>query len=267
MNNRRALSFVMPMLLGSLGLILVDRSLAQTVTAISNLNQPANNAPPVGGGVWQAVSFTTQSTANYLVSVSVSLYGPLNSGIPSAVGPFMLSLYSNAGSTPGTSLASLYGNSYPTNNGVYTYTNTSPVELAAGTNYWLVAASPATDLGSSYMWSDTYSASLDAGSLWTLGVTEYYDGSNWTLNPGAYLQFSVTVAATNLPAIAIYQPLVLTFSSSPNVPFVLQQNSDLATTNWVTATNAVQMATVNANQTVFIVPPSGQQLFFRLSVQ
>jgi hypothetical protein len=35
-------------------------------------------------------------------------------------------------------------------------------------------------------------------------------------------------------------------------------------TNWVTATNAIQMATVNSSQAVFIVPPSGQQMFFRL---
>jgi hypothetical protein len=257
----------MPAMLGSLGLILGDRAMAQTVTAISNLNQPVNNAPPIGGSVWQAVSFTTQSTANYLVSVSVSLIGPINMGIPSAPGPFVLSLYSNAGGVPGTSVATLYGNSYPTNNGVYTYTNSSSVELAAGSNYWLVAASPATDLASPYMWADTYSTNLDAGSLWTLGVTENYDGSNWNLNSGAYLQFSLMVATTNLPAISIYQPLVLTFPSNPQVPLVLQQNSDLASTNWVTATNAVQMATVSANQTVFIVPPSGRQLFFRLNVQ
>jgi len=48
-------------------------------------------------------------------------------------------------------------------------------------------------------------------------------------------------------------------------PFALQQNSSLATTNWVSVTNAI-LSGVSGNQTVFIVPPSGRQLFYRLTL-
>jgi hypothetical protein len=205
-----------------------------------------------------AVSFTAQGTGNYLFSVSVSL------GFASfPPGPFFLSLYSNAGSAPGASLAILSGNNYPTNTGVYTYTNTSPLQLSANTTYWIVASSPASP-PQTYTWLDTYSTSLDSGSIWTLGVSEDFYNSSWNLNPGAYLQFSVTVASTNPPAISIFQPVVLTYTSVPAVPFVLQESPVLPGTNWVTATNAIQMTTVNSSQAVLIVPPSGQQMFFRL---
>lgn len=65
------------------------------------------------------------------------------------------------------------------------------------------------------------------------------------------------------PALAIFQPIALTFPVS-GFPFILQQNSGLATTNWVAATNAIQIATVNTNQTVFLIPPNGGQMFYRL---
>ena len=67
------------------------------------------------------------------------------------------------------------------------------------------------------------------------------------------------------PPLAIAQPIVLTYTNANgNDSYILQQNSDLATTNWVYVTNAT-MSGVLDNQVVFIVPPSASRLFYRLS--
>jgi hypothetical protein len=178
--------------------------------------------------------------------------------------PFYLSLYSDSGGSPGSKLVSLSGNNFPQALALYAYTTTTPVMLSANTTYWLVGSSRLS-VAPDYSWIDTASTNLDAGTVWQLGVTKYNAGSGWTVNPGVYLQFSATVVSTNLPPISIYQPVVLTFPAYPYS--LLQQNSDPATTNWMTATNAIQLTTMNTNQTVFMVPPSAQRMFFRLSVQ
>jgi len=55
--------------------------------------------------------------------------------------------------------------------------------------------------------------------------------------------------------------LVLSWPSSPPGGFVLQQNSDLTTTNWLTVTNTPAIA--NGQNQVFLVPVTGNE-FYRL---
>jgi hypothetical protein len=229
---------------------------------VSNLNQPTAEH----NGVWNteslAAPFTTGNTAASLSVVSVSLASANGSG-----GHFNLSLYSDAGGSPGSSLAALSGNDSPTSAGTYTYTNTSPLVLSADTTYWIVASSPDATGATAFQWNLTFSAALDAGSMWTTGGGKYNSGGGWNSSGGGvYQQFSVTVANPVPPALAIFQPVALTFPAT-GFPFVLQQNSDLATTNWVNATNAIQIASVNTNQIVFLVPPNGGQMFYRLNLQ
>ena len=243
-----------------LGMMLAGRAGAQAVdTPISNLGQPNYSSMPVAASFEQAASFTTGSTSTYLVNVSVRLMTLANST------PFILTLCSNLGGSPGGTLATLSGNSYPTTLGNYSYSNSTPVVLSANTTYWLVASCPGLP-PNFYVWYDDDTTNLDPGSVWTLGASESYSDS-WSVISGVYFQFSVTVSNINLPALSLFQPVVLTYQAPSGVPFILQQSPTLPGNNWVTATNAIQMATVNTNQAVFIVPPSGQQMFFRLSLQ
>ncbi|HEY1718880.1 MAG TPA: choice-of-anchor R domain-containing protein [Verrucomicrobiae bacterium] len=247
--------------------------LAQTnYIAISNLNQSEDNSAGAGGSGQVAVSFTTDTTTNFLLSVSVSL-GKFFAPEGTSIGPINLSLYSDAAGSPGGYLATLSGNSYPTNAGIYTYTGL--YLLTSNTTYWLVASSPETRGGvgdAFYPWIATYSTSLDSGSTWALGKSKEGYNGGWTiLNDGAnlYLEFSVTVTpvVTHLspPLLSIFQPIVLNYTNY-GTPFVLQQNSDLATTNWVNVTNAI-LSGIISNQVVFIVSPTGQQMFYRLNSQ
>ena len=238
-------------------------ALGQTkFTPVSNLNQPT------AGGGWSevfnaqslAASFTTGNTETYLSCVSVSM-----ANATASREHFRLSIYSDANGSPGTSLASLSGNAAPTNAAVYTYTNTSTLVLSAETTYWIVASSPDATLSGAFSWKSISGAGLDAGSFWTTGISKGNLGSGW-ISIYEYLQFNVTVTNPIPPAISIFQPVVLTFQVS-GFPFVLQQSTSLAPTNWIAATNAIQIATVSTNQTVFMVPPSSQQMFFRLSAQ
>jgi hypothetical protein len=244
---------------------------AQAVyTPFSNLGQVPDDVSQIGDGVVLGVSFTTESTPNFLVSVSARLDAFGQNMGDGTVGPFIMSLCSDAGGSPGGTLATLSGSSYPIARGIYTYTNLSALTLSANTTYWLVASSPGSVQDPFYEWASTPSTNLDSGSFWPLGVSEY-DYGGWNINSGEYFQFSITVATTNLPALAISQPVVLTYTTIPGVPFILQESPVLPGTNWVTATNAIQMAAVNTNevvftnQTVFIVPPTGQRMYFRLS--
>ena len=236
-------------------------AVAQTrFTPISNLNQPSTQAEnPVWNAQSLAASFRTGNTAAFLAGVSVSLANAKGSG-----GHFHLALYSDVGGSPGGSLADLSGNPTPTSAGIYTYTNTATLALAAETAYWIVASSPDATGPTAFEWNFTDSSGLDAGSSWTTATSKGLPGSAW-ITAAVYQQFSVMVTNPTPPAIAIFQPVMLTFPVS-GFPFVLQQNGDLATTNWVAATNAIQMATVSSNQTVFLAPPAGQQMFYRLSL-
>jgi|SRR5665213_964623 len=230
-------------------------------TPISNLGQPFGEDVGVWSGLSHAASFTTGNAATSLFSVSVSMDTPNHSG--GTFQNFNLSLYSDASGSPGSILATLSGNNFPIFTGIYAYTNTSPLVLSTNTTYWIVASSPDSLSGNAYEWILTFSPATDAGSFWTMGVSKYNQGSGWySIGDSVFLQFSVTVTNPQPPAISISRPIVLTFPTN-GFSFVLQQNSNLTTTNWINVTNAT-LSGVISHQTVFIMPPSGQQMFYRL---
>ncbi|HEX4122793.1 MAG TPA: choice-of-anchor R domain-containing protein [Verrucomicrobiae bacterium] len=140
-----------------------------TFTPFSNTNQPVLGVYGMPGGESLAGSFITGNTAAYLRTISVTADGgSAASGSPD----FEVSLLSNASGLPGSTLATLAGNPFPTNVGdmfVYTYTNTSaPLLLAANTTYW-VATSTLGKNNINYP-GVTLSTNLDPGSLWTFGA-------------------------------------------------------------------------------------------------
>lgn len=240
--------------------------LAQTIfSAISNLGQPFDGYDGVASAQVDAVSFTTGETKAWFHSVSISIFGSQTGIYPASnpPGAFSVSLYQDAGGSPGSLLATLSGNSFPTNSGIYVYTNNTALEFSNNATYWIVASSINSINSAGYEWQLTANASLDAGSIWTMGLNQINNGSGWRSTSG-YSQFSVAVETPPAPAILISQPIVLTFTNV-GFPFVLQQNSSMATTNWVNVTNAT-LSGVIGNQTVFIVPPSGRQLFYRLTL-
>ncbi len=226
---------------------------AQTnFAAISNLGQSTSSSAAVGPASPTAISFVTGSREALLNTVSVSMQIPQPA--PGSFQPFSLSIYDDSGGSPGTSLAVLTGNSYPTNTGVYGYTNTPPLKLAANSRYWIVAsAAPASR---SYSWSLDTSGSVDSGSAWTLGVMEANFGSGWAVESGFFPKFSLTASTPTF---------VLSFPT-PDFPYLLRQNAAVTPSNWVIVTNLLSSSIVS-NRTVLTVPPLGSQQFYRLDIQ
>jgi hypothetical protein len=221
--------------------------------ALSNLQQTNSSYLSVYSEEFLAASFTTDgySVTNFIASISLFSGGS---------GALVLSLY-NDNNGPSNKLAVLSGNNYP-GAGITTYTNLAGVSLAANTKYWIVASSTNTQTGSAYNWNATQSTAADPGSIWQLdGAEAFFFGSV----PIANLQFNITIPAPPVPPLSIFQPVMITFPND-GFPFVLQQNTNLTSPNWVTATGAVQLSTVANNQIVFLVPPADRQMFFRLSL-
>ena len=179
-----------------------------TFVPISNLNQPLGSGhyAYVSSNQMEAMSFTTGNTPTALSSVSISMNDG-QAGLSGSLGTFALALYSDSPGSPGNCLMILSGTNSPAVAGIYTYTNPFALVLAANTTYWIVGSSSNSTGTSGYKWVLTSYATLDSGSIWTLGVDEERDGSNsWETNSGYYLEFSVAVT-TNLPATPMISSL------------------------------------------------------------
>jgi hypothetical protein len=168
-------------------------------TPISNLNQPgADFGYYVDSSASPAVSFTTGSQATYLSSITILASLALTGNNPR--GDLVLSLYSNSGSAPGSSLTTLTGSNpnTPVNDFVpVTFTDSGSTLLAANTTYWIVASDPIADNEFGYVWGVTSSTSADSGSSWDLGQAVDYlnDYALWG-SLSSELQFSVQVSET-----------------------------------------------------------------------
>ena len=119
-------------------------------TPISNLNQQPGSPGIVGGFVDSddslASSFTTGSQATYLSSVTI--LASLSYAGNNPPGDLILSLYSNSGSAPGSSLAILTGSNPNTSVGNFvpvTFTYSGLTLLADNTTYCIVASDPTSD--------------------------------------------------------------------------------------------------------------------------
>jgi hypothetical protein len=247
-----------------IGIGLTTAALAQTtrIMPISNLHQDNGGAAKVGfngmNDVTWAAPFTTGGSPDNstMLLSSVSILMNVSGHVDSE--PFNLSLCADASGSPGTGLVTLSGDTCPTNTAIYTYTNASPFAFSTNTTYWLVASCPGST-NSIYLWGDT-GANVDSGSIWAIGQPEYNLGDGWNTG-SAYPQFSITITVPT-PALSISQPVVVTYPVS-EFPFVLQQNSDLSTSNWTAVTDSI-FSGVISNQNVFILPPTAPRMFYRL---
>lgn len=217
----------------------------------------------------QAVSFITGNTPASLSTISIQ-FDPYYAVSLSDLGPVVVSLYNNSDDVPGASLATLTGNQYPTNTAIYTFTNTTPLTLSTNTPYWIVISSPTSINGALYYWGMVGGTTTNAGSVWSIGPNSAtrVGVNSWNTLAGLYAQFSLAVVP-QVPQIKISSSAqtnaVLSYFNS-EFPFVLQQNDDLTTSNWVNVPD-VEAETILSNQTSIVTAPfSGQHMFYRLSL-
>ncbi len=153
----------------------------------STLNAVTGSDSILGTAYTQAMSFTASSggTLSSLELALKSYFGPAAVDV---------SLCSNAGGAPGAVLEAWTGPSFTNPAGaIYSYVSTgTPVELSAGTSYWIVAAP-----GTSTTWAG-WAASNVAQSQ---GEVSLYN-----VNGGAYLTYSAYRGTFRVAVSAIPEP-------------------------------------------------------------
>lgn len=158
-----------------------------------------NSQNTVNGPVQWATGFTTSAAALPLVSVDLSF------GVPSgSVTPTVQLFGSSSGTAPtGSALATLTSLSTVTGAGPtsYTFTPTSPFNLAANTNYYVVVSAP----GSPFGWFQSSAApTAQNGSGWTAlpGVVSTNGGSTYSSTLGSQASYISVVPEPSTLALA-----------------------------------------------------------------
>lgn len=156
-------------------------------------------------GFWIAQSFLVPASGPYtLASVVLGLEAGRTSG-----GGFFVALYDDAGTQPGSRLATLNGEADPAVAGSYTYTPSGSLTLAADTPDWVVAG---VESGSAtYLWDGLdlppqigrdvgYTGSSDGGTSWDPAFGANSEGFNLQVNatavpePGSWAMVGLLVA-------------------------------------------------------------------------
>jgi photosystem II stability/assembly factor-like uncharacterized protein len=122
---------------------------------------------------------------------------------------------------------------------------------------WNGPAYASTDSGETWIlnsipgkWWQSVACSADGSKMVALAFNDGIYASHTTPSP----QLNITASNTNLA-----------FSwTAPSINFVMQQNIDLTTSNWVTLTNTPTLNLINLNNELTI-SPSNSSGFFRLS--
>ena len=141
-----------------------------------------------------AQSFTTGSAVT-LDSVSL-IVGQTS---PFSDGGFHVAIYNDAAGSPGTSVASLVGDSNP-HGGVSVYTTAAAVPLANGITYWVVAYVDSPHNWSKYATFNTFDTSLTHETDWSLGeLSSYSDFYGWVNSSGARGQLALVATAVPEP--------------------------------------------------------------------
>jgi len=158
---------------------------AQSTLFVSNIGSTNLVFVGLGANYWMAQPFITGTNPSVYVLNSIQLT-MLVTG-PSSGTNLQVSLFSNNGGMPGTSMGMLSG-SDPTTSGPVTYT-ASGIILAPMTPYWLLISSGLTQFG--------FPVFLDGASQ----TTNYMSSGGWSLNAPMYSTDMVNwQAALNYPA-------------------------------------------------------------------
>ncbi|HVU07750.1 MAG TPA: choice-of-anchor R domain-containing protein [Verrucomicrobiae bacterium] len=242
--------------IGLVFILVAKAAFAQLLTTnISNLNQPFAQFVEIDPNATAAFAFNTGNSSGYFQSLGLPVSSRFLPGMVKTTGTLVVSLCKDAGGQPGDTLGTLLpaGENDSGVTAIDLYTNSTTLGLATNTTYWIVAQNSGS-LNVAFLLNGIAASTLDAGSTWTLG--------GLVSTSGNYVQFDIVTLSA--PPISIFQPVVLTFTNF-GYPYVLQQNTNLASTNWVNTTSAIQLSTVDTNQSVFIVPANAGQMFYRLS--
>ena len=151
------------------------------------------------------------------------------------------------------------------------YSSTSPVNIASGNPisvYMLYANGNMQLQLSDTVSNTTFSTSLGVGDLTSLlGSQTAYVGFTGGAGNTTSTQIVSDFTFISLTALSVHatptNTLVLSWPASA-LGYALEQNSSLATTNWVAATNPVTVVN-GLNQVV--VAPSAAGVFYRLQLQ
>jgi hypothetical protein len=145
---------------------------AGALSLTSNLGNSISGGSGVLSSPLHAVSFTTDANAYTLDSVAITFpYAPQSGAFG-----FELSIWSNSGIVPSTSIATLSGNSTP-GLGTHTYTATGVVNLTPSTTYWVVARSGGSR---AFYWGMTPDLSESGpGSIGNSGLLSWTAGATW----------------------------------------------------------------------------------------
>jgi hypothetical protein len=120
-------------------------------------------------------------------------------------------------------------------------------------NWYAIGGGGGTSTNSEYSLTGTIGQPFAGGPL--------TDG-NYTLTGGFWSLFAVQTPGAPLLNIQLISPTAIMVSwPAPSTGFVLQQNGDLSTTNWVAVTNSVVLT--NGRNSVIVSPQMGNQ-YYRL---
>jgi hypothetical protein len=252
-----------------IALLTLPTAQAQGVLYISDLGLPPTGSGTIGSNSWIAQTFVTGANSGGYLLNSVLLGMDASAGTPSG---FTVSIYSKTGDphsehepgdSPQSSLGSFIGLE-PTTPGIFDYTN-SGIVLSPSTWYFVVLTSGTSTNSGSYAWSAT------SGLIQTNSFTiqdEFFASSNgvaWTWYPRQKtFQLSLYAGAVPPPNLSINGDgngnIKILW---PNrVAYLLEQNTNVAGTNWTASSYTV---TNNVFTNFGTVTPAGQSLFFRLS--
>jgi hypothetical protein len=171
-----------------LGFAATPTAEAQGTVFVSNLGSTNLVFVGLGPNYWMAQPFETGPTSSVYILNSVQLT-MLVTG-PSSGTNLQVSLYSNNGGIPGSSLAPLIG-SDPTSSGLCTYT-ASGVTLAPSATYWILVSSGLTQFGGFPVFL--------AGATQT---TNYVSSGGWGLSAPMYSTDLLTWQAASYDAAQI----------------------------------------------------------------
>jgi len=243
---------------------------AQGVLYVSNLGQNPTGSAAVSSDSWVAQTIVTgSSSAGYVLNAVQLLMAPAW-GTPSG---FAVSLYSKTGDphslhipgdSPQSNLADLSGPD-PAAGGIFNY-SASGLVLSPSTFYFVVVAAATPATSGAYIWSAADTFTQSNGFTIDSSYFSSTNGSSWTWHPRQNV-FLLGIYATTLPPPGL---IVVTNGPAsikilwPNLgTYTLQQNMDLATTNWVTSSYPV---TNNILTNFCTVAPTAGNLFFRLKL-
>lgn len=251
-----------------IGFLLPRTTQAQGILYVSNLGQSMAGGEVIGSNSWVAQTFVTGPSAGGYVLNSVQLLMGAPSGTP---GGFNVSIYSKTGDPhseqePGDSPAASLGNLIgpePTKAGVFGYTNPGII-LAPSTFYYAVVTAATSTSDGSYGWSGTTGLTQSNGFTIDDECFNSTNGSGWTWTPRKItFRLGLYASAVPPPNLSVLRDgtanLKILWPNSGT--YVLEQSTNLGTTNWIasgcTVTNNVLTNFCN-------VAPAGAGLFFRL---